>query len=275
VLLERLLSNLGVGVEPFAQFEVPPGGRTALEAQPSTTLHFALSGEGAIRTAAGSQEFRGGRLAIVPSGMTHSLTGGAADLVVACGRVVVTYGSGSDVFGTLADALVVDLHDSDEVQASIAGLLAEHRTPRPGSALMQQALMDQCLVAVFRAVCDDPSCDVPWLEALDDPELSPALLAMINDPGRAHTVESLAATTHLSRAAFARRFRDVFGVAPMQYVRELRLREAARRLSGRQHVAAVARDVGYSSRSQFTRAFKHRFGVTPSEYREQGAPRRT
>lgn len=270
MLLDQLLGNLGVQFESFDVMAVPAGGTVAMPPQPRTSVHFVLGGEGVVRTPGTKHVLLPSYLSVVPTEVPHSLVGGEGALTLGSGRIDVRYGDGPDVFGALADALVIDMGADAQMRSAMTGLLAERTSPQAGGAAMQRALLDQCLVSIFRAVCNDPACDAPWLQALEEPALGPAIATILDDPGRPHTVDSLAETSHLSRAAFARRFSDAFGMPPMTYVREVRLREAARRLATQQSVGSVARAVGYSSRSQFTRAFSARFEVSPTDYRAGG-----
>jgi len=152
--------------------------------------------------------------------------------------------------------------------AMFESLLEEVRSPRPGSRAMVSALMNESLVHVFRRLCASAECQLPWIEALEDPQLKEAVKAMLENPAAPHTVASLARLCHMSRSAFARHFRESFGRPPMEYLRGIRLRNAARLLSRepRQPIATVARRVGFGSRSQFSRAFKELFNASPSGF---------
>jgi transcriptional regulator GlxA family with amidase domain len=84
------------------------------------------------------------------------------------------------------------------------------------------------------------------------------------------TVESIAERVNLSPRHFARKFKDLLGVTPADFVEELRLDEARWMLvNARDSIAKVARSVGYASDDTFRRAFERRFGVAPAEYRSR------
>ena len=167
---------------------------------------------------------------------------------------------------------MLDFSDSDEMQSVFDGLLREQGTLGPGSDAMMAALMNQCLVLVFRDLCGHPDCRLPWLVALDDPDLADVLDKILANPQAYHTVASLAHTARMSRSAFARQFRESFDRSPMEYVRDVRLRQAARLLHGigDLSIEAIARRVGFDSRSHFSRSFKDLFGVPPAEFRAEG-----
>lgn len=84
------------------------------------------------------------------------------------------------------------------------------------------------------------------------------------------TIESIAERVNLSPRHFARKFKDLLGVTPADFVEELRLDEARWMLvNARDSIVKVAQNVGYSSDDTFRRAFERRFGVAPAEYRSR------
>ena len=69
---------------------------------------------------------------------------------------------------------------------------------------------------------------------------------------------------------FGRVFKQVFNCTPADFVEELRLSEARRRLLGlRTTVESIAESVGFKSSDAFRRAFERRVGVTPTAFRRQ------
>ena len=81
------------------------------------------------------------------------------------------------------------------------------------------------------------------------------------------TVEILAGQVNLSSSAFSRRFRELTGRSPYQFVKETRLERARELLLERRlRVIDVSVAVGYASMSHFTTEFRARFGTTPREY---------
>ncbi len=117
----------------------------------------------------------------------------------------------------------------------------------------------------FQARAADRYADlIAWIGAHLDHDLS---------------VAALAERTHLSPRQFARRFGAAFGSTPANYVENVRLGEARRRLSEVDSaIEPIARSVGFNSADSFRRAFERRFGIAPSAYRERfgiSAPRFT
>jgi AraC-like DNA-binding protein len=105
---------------------------------------------------------------------------------------------------------------------------------------------------------------------------SPAAIARITESVRlieAHkgsdlTLVSLAKEADLSPFYFLRTFEAVTGTTPHQYMRRMKLRAAAVRLSSSEtRIVDVALESGFGDVSNFNRAFRAEFGVTPTTYR--------
>lgn len=78
------------------------------------------------------------------------------------------------------------------------------------------------------------------------------------------TVEELAETASMSLSSFHRNFKEVTGMSPIQFQKQLRLQEARRvLLSESAEAAEVAFRVGYESSSQFSREYSRMFGSPP------------
>ncbi|WP_433515327.1 helix-turn-helix transcriptional regulator [Nonomuraea sp. CA-143628] len=78
----------------------------------------------------------------------------------------------------------------------------------------------------------------------------------------------LARTLGASPSSLSRRFRDVRGVTPIQYLRGVRLRKARELLSGTDFtLQTIAEQCGYRSAFYLSRVFKAGTGQSPSEYR--------
>ncbi|MEI9935990.1 MAG: AraC family transcriptional regulator [Pseudomonadota bacterium] len=78
-------------------------------------------------------------------------------------------------------------------------------------------------------------------------------------------VETLAGVAAMSVSSFHRHFKAVTGLSPLAYHKQMRLREARRRLLAEPGaVADVAFSVGYESVSQFSREYARQFGLPPA-----------
>lgn len=77
-------------------------------------------------------------------------------------------------------------------------------------------------------------------------------------------VEELAAKVCMSTSSFHHYFRLMTALSPLQFQKQLRLREARRlMLAERLDAATAASQVGYESSSQFSREYSRQFGAPP------------
>ena len=156
-----------------------------------------------------------------------------------------------------------------ELQSLLRLIVSEPAKREPGNELVVLRLIDALLVYVLRAwLRDQPEGTAGWLGALRDPQIRKALTQIHEAPQAPWTVESLARSVAMSRAAFAKRFADIVGEPPLAYVTRWRMDLAAKLLreSG-EPVARIAGRVGYLSETAFAKAFRRRRHVAPGQYR--------
>lgn len=80
-------------------------------------------------------------------------------------------------------------------------------------------------------------------------------------------VDDLAKEVGLSRTHLQRKMKDVTGLSVAEFIRNIRLEQAARLLKEQKiNVSQVAYSVGFSNLAHFSTVFKKHFGVTPTEY---------
>lgn len=85
------------------------------------------------------------------------------------------------------------------------------------------------------------------------------------------SLNDLAARFHMNQPYLARLFKRREGVAPVRYLRDLRINHARRLLSEQpdMEIKQVGLLCGYPDQGYFSRIFKQAVGVSPQEYRER------
>ncbi len=120
-----------------------------------------------------------------------------------------------------------------------------------------------------------PECD-DWtqLRAGDiaaDKELArmiPALHYMREHFGNGANLNAIARSVHLSPFHFHRRFSELLGITPKQFLFECQIAEAKRQLAaGELPLAEIARNAGFAHQSHFTSRFRQSTGMTPTRWR--------
>ena len=80
-------------------------------------------------------------------------------------------------------------------------------------------------------------------------------------------VERLTQDVGISRAQLHRKMKEITGVSTGEFIRNLRLEQAARLIrENKVNVTQVAYSVGFSNQTHFSTVFKRRFGMSPTEY---------
>jgi AraC-like DNA-binding protein len=155
----------------------------------------------------------------------------------------------SDASGALIDAigrLLALLDTPDEAAALAAGVEREVLwrllTGPQGTTVRQIGLADSRLAHLAQAI--------RWIRSHYNETLR---------------VEELAALATMSVSSFHRHFRAVTSMTPIQYQKQIRLREARSRLLAQPgDITGVGFAVGYDSPSQFSREYRRMFGAPPS-----------
>lgn len=140
----------------------------------------------------------------------------------------------------------------------------ETNHPGPGSDLILSRLIEVLLIETLRreaAVLPHPGL----LRGLTDPQLAKALTEIHANVCRDWTIAELAQKAGMSRSAFAARFTEAVGLAPVEYLLRWRMAIAKDALRhGRGSLEDIAEKIGYRSASAFSTAFSRRVGCPPS-----------
>lgn len=156
------------------------------------------------------------------------------------------------------------------LREAIPFLQQESRSAMPGMDALCSQICATFFTLAVREWIAQVNTEKNILSLLLHPRLGAVIQQMLEMPGHAWTVESLASIAHMSRASFAQLFRDVSGTTPLAVLTKLRLQIAAQMFSRETlPVVVIAESVGYASESSFHKAFVREFGCTPGEYRER------
>jgi hypothetical protein len=91
---------------------------------------------------------------------------------------------------------------------------------------------------------------------------------MEEDVRRNPSLEQICSEIGMSKYHFIRTFKQTFGVAPYQFLKQNRLEEARRELIMGLSTLDVALNFGYADVPTFSKAFKKAFGQTPGQIKK-------
>jgi AraC-like DNA-binding protein len=301
--LDTLLSTLDVRFVALSECLVSAGFRLEMGGIDAPGIHYNIAGMGRIficddppidlsphtlivvppnspfrievqspRTGFSSLTHVDGRRQAKSKGMLRRFVAGDGDpeIVLICGFFHASYGSSLDLFGTLSSPIVERFDAKDQLDHKLKTALAELVSQEIGFGAMSAALLKQVIVALLRRSISSMQSWVERFSMLRDPQIARAFSAMAAQPGRHHSLQSLAECAALSRSTFVQRFTHLVGRPPMTVLRDLRMRQAAHQLaSGTLTLDQIAGHAGYDSRSSFARAFRKAYGSDPTEYRDR------
>ena len=190
--------------------------------------------------------------------------------VFLCGAYQFSGDVGSGLLDALPPVMTLTPAVDDPLRDVVTLLSRELVRAEPAQQIVLDRLLDLLLVLAIRSDFRGSATAPRWFRASADPRLSAALQAMHANAALPWTVTELAAVSGLSRAAFARAFREALGQAPMQYLTEWRMTIARDHLrTGNLSLAQVAEAVGYGSPFAFAAAFRRHHGDPPGAWRQR------
>jgi AraC-like DNA-binding protein len=190
--------------------------------------------------------------------------------VFLCGAYQFSGDVGSGLLDALPPVMTLTPSLDDPLRDVITLLSRELARTEPAQQIVLDRLLDLLLVLAIRSDFRRSATAPRWYRASADPRLSTTLEAMHENAAYPWTVPELAGVAGLSRAAFARAFREALGQAPMQYLTEWRMTVARDHLrAGNLTLAQIAEAVGYGSPFAFAAAFRRHHGDPPGAWRQQ------
>lgn len=239
--------------------------RTAWPAGAHPAVEVAWVERGAVGYDLGGRALavEAGAVVVVPPGVEHATR-------IEPGTRAGSIWVGVDLIGEIDDAigagrtrLVAGLSARPDRTQRIGRLLLEEVSEASrGRSIAAEALAEALVVEVLRGapseVRTSPAKDVRIGVAIDLIESRYA---------DALTIEQLARAAGMSRFHFSRRFREVTGKSPYQYLLFTRIARAAELLRvGRATVTEVALEVGFNDLGRFASAFKRQMSCGPSAF---------
>ena len=218
--------------------------------------------------------------ALLKRGEIAALSNGRAGATtrIICGFLACDRQLAEPLLRSLPRLLKVSMRDGGTaawVHSSIQFSVAQSGSSRPGSAVVLARLSETLFAEAIRHYMNElPGGQSGWLAGIRDRYVGRALTLLHERPAHAWTLDELATQAGLSRSALGKRFNELIGTPPMQYLTRWRTSLAATRLRETDApVLRVATDVGYESEAAFNRAFKREFGLPPAAWRKQAARR--
>lgn len=247
-------------------------------------FHMVRSGQCYVMTKDTTYALVAGDFVFVEPGCEHVLTSGhlndvtpalSSETMLLCGYCQFDADIGHPLLQALPAVTIIradELRQHVWLRNTLDQLASEHMSQMPGSETVVDRLTEILFVEVMRVRYSRRE-NSGFIAAFHDRAILRALTLLHAEPQQSWTINKVARTVGLSRAALAKRFKQRVGQTLNEYLTRLRMGKARDMLTGSTlPVQAIATHVGYESDIAFAKAFKRVLGQTPSRYRKEARP---
>ena len=175
-----------------------------------------------------------------------------------------------DALKTGADDFITKPFSSTYLRARIDNILMQRRR------LQERFLSNLPTFNEGRKHTVEINPETPKVESYDEKLLARLMQVMEENMDNSDfTVDDLVAGAGLGRSVFFKKIKSLTGLAPVEFIREVRIKRAAQLIeTGQFTISQVTYMVGNNDPRYFSRVFKQRYGLTPKEYKEKHAGRK-
>jgi len=244
-------------------------------------FHLVRRGECCVRVGDELDSLGPGDLIFLSAGVDHQLSSHNVDTdgrkqamstLLLCGYCEFDQQSINPLFDLFPRMSIIrseELTRHPWLKSTLEQLGTEYLSQSPGAEIAVNKLTEVVLIELVR-INFGRGQNNSLLSALGDKAVSKALDLVHNNISYHWTLEKLAGKVALSRAAFAKRFKNLLGQGMFQYLTNLRIQKAKVLLLDTDLLCGdVAGHVGYESEQSFQKAFKKQTGMTPRQFRKR------
>jgi AraC-like DNA-binding protein len=208
---------------------------------------------------------------VAEPGVRYGEQDGEPDMEMLGGAFSIDPNNAEFLLNLLPERLHIRSIENDTTDlASIINLIIKECTEKkPGRNMVLARLMDIMLIESLRwQNYGEQPARSGLLAGLGHPPIALTLRAMHSNVNHDWTVGELAKQAGMSRSAYAKRFGDIVGCGPMEYLSRWRINLAKDALARRSDpLETIARKVGYRSAAALSNAFHRITGMSPSAFR--------
>ena len=216
---------------------------------------------------------------VPPAATFQKLWGGDGDLCHILGFAFQIRSTTDDDFHhKLPSFMWIENQDpqTTKIIDALADYLVDHTRDEPhissGAFAQKARLAEAIVIGLIRDFLLSQDNKSGWISGLTNPKIGRAMSAIHDHFDQAWTVEKLAYKAGMSRAVFAKTFKNLTGDTPIEYLNRWRINVACRRLKERKlSVGQISALVGYNSELAFRRNFKAVTDETPHKWRQKNA----
>lgn len=176
------------------------------------------------------------------------------------------YAPNSFLINELPDVIQVSVGKGQLDQLSQL-IYSEMNSKLPAQKMAIDSLSNFLFIMVLRKVLNQNE-RLGHLLSIKDEKMIRLVNAIIKNPSKNWTLESMSSYCLLSRSVFAKRFRESVGYTPNHFLVKIRINIAMLLMkTTSKSLLDIALSSGFQSESYFSKAFKAHTELTPNQYR--------
>lgn len=156
---------------------------------------------------------------------------------------------------------------------------AAYLKSRIANLIKQREMLQKAFLSQIHPKENETSNSEPVAYTLDPPQIVPLdklfiekIMTFIEEnlTNSELNIEDIANHMNMSRSIFYRKVKMIVGLAPVDFIRHLRIQRAVQLLNiDSQSFSQIAYEVGFSDPKYFSKSFKKEMEMTPSEYKKK------
>lgn len=279
-ILSDILKSLRVSGSVYFCNHIEPPWTIELHNENKAGFHLVRRGACWVQIGDQVDQLFAGDLIFLGPGVHHILTteppagkmGISSDsTLMLCGDCTFEHDTLSPLNDIFNQATIVredELNKHPWLKSTFDQLSSEYMEQNPGNEIIVNKLTEVVLVELIRINFGRQE-EHSFLYALQDKRIKKALECMHEYPENQWTIENLASTIGMSRAAFAKKFTSLVGQTVFTYLSNLRIQKAKEMiLTTNWLIDDIALNVGYESERAFNKTFSKYMGMTPKQFRK-------
>lgn len=265
--LSSLLQNMNFNAEVFFSGKLC-GLQIFEEERQSALLHFIKSGTLTLMADPGFQvTLKTGSVIFIPDGTKHRIrVEKANDVELVCANIKLPTHQRSLLIESMPKFVSVNINENSHISHTAQWIFQEAFSDHAGRHIMIDRLCDLFMVQILRYVISNGVVELGRLSGNMHPRLSELMQVLHDKPAKNWSLEEMASLVAMSRSKFSALFKETIGLAPLEYLTELRLTKAKALLKENKAVGLVANEVGYENASSLSRVFNKRFNLSPKQW---------
>jgi AraC-like DNA-binding protein len=168
---------------------------------------------------------------------------------------------------TVRNKVHLNLNQRMVINDYIQRLIIELTNRQEGYKLCAKTILIEMLLLILRSV------PLKMIENQSSSRINPDILNIIGqiekDPVANYTLSQLAKKAHMCNSGFSKKFKDIAGLSPIDFIISLRIEKAEKLLlSTNLSIYDVSQQCGFYDVNYFIKVFKRYKNITPLKFRQ-------